>query len=101
MQAPRRPSTWTWLTLRYVVLPQAARVSIPPLTNSLASLLKESSLVSILAITELTRTGNIIYSRTMAPFEIYLTIAALYLAMTSVVTLLSQRLEKAHARWAA
>lgn len=88
-------------TLLHVVLPQAARVSIPPLTNSLASLLKESSLVSILAITELTRTGNIIYSRTMAPFEIYLTIALLYLMMTSVVTLLSRRLEKVNSSWAA
>lgn len=88
-------------TLVHVVLPQAARVSIPPLTNSLASLLKESSLVSILAITELTRTGNIIYSRTMAPFEIYLTIALIYLIMTAVVTLVSRRLERVNSQWAA
>lgn len=88
-------------TLAYVVLPQAARVSVPPLTNALASLLKESSLVSILAITELTRVGNIIYSRTMAPFEIYLSIALLYLVLTSIVTLVSRRLEKVNSAWAA
>lgn len=89
-----------WQTLWHIVLPQALRVSIPPLTNSLASLLKESSLVSILAITELTRTGNIIYSRTMAPFEIYLTIALIYLLMTSVVTVFSRWLEKVNTAWA-
>jgi len=87
-------------TLWHIVLPQATRIAIPPLTNSLASLLKESSLVSIIAITELTRVGNIIYSRTMAPFEIYLTLAFLYLVMTSVVTLLSRRLERANRKWA-
>jgi polar amino acid transport system permease protein len=88
-----------WQALWHVVLPQATRTAIPPLTNSLASLLKESSLVSIIAITELTRVGNIIYSRTMAPFEIYLTLAFLYLVMTSVVTLISRRLERANRKW--
>ena len=88
-----------WQALRHVILPQATRTAIPPLTNSLASLLKESSLVSIIAITELTRVGNIIYSRTMAPFEIYLTLAVLYLIMTSVVTVFSRRLERANRKW--
>lgn len=88
-----------WQTLRHIVLPQATRTAIPPLTNALASLLKESSLVSIIAITELTRVGNIIYSRTMAPFEIYLTLALLYLVMTLAVTLASRRLERMNRRW--
>jgi His/Glu/Gln/Arg/opine family amino acid ABC transporter permease subunit len=89
----RRQALW------HIVLPQATRIAIPPLTNSLASLLKESSLVSIIAITELMRVGNIIYSRTMAPFEIYITLAAIYLVMTSAVTLVSRRLERANRRW--
>lgn len=88
-----------WQTLWHITLPQATRTAIPPLTNSLASLLKESSLVSIIAITELTRVGNIIYSRTMAPFEIYLTLAFLYLIMTSAVTLASRRLERTNRKW--
>lgn len=87
--------------LRHIVLPQATKIALPPLTNSLASLLKESSLVSIIAITELTRVGNIIYSRTMAPFEIYLTVAFLYLLMTAVVSVVSRRLEKTSQAWAA
>ena len=90
-----------WQTLTHVIFKQATRVAIPPLTNSLASLLKESSLVSVLAITELTRAGNVIYSRTMAPFEIYLTIAFLYLLMTTVVTVIAKRLEKRTGTWAA
>jgi polar amino acid transport system permease protein len=89
-----------WQSLRHIVLPQATKIALPPLTNSLASLLKESSLVSIIAITELTRVGNIIYSRTMAPFEIYLTIAFLYLLMTAVVSLVSRRLERMSHVWA-
>lgn len=90
-----------WQTLTQVVFKQSVRIAIPPLTNSLASLLKESSLVSILAITELTRTGNVIYSRIMAPFEIYMTIALLYLIMTTVITFIAKRLERKADAWAA
>lgn len=86
--------------LRHIILPQAFRVSLPALMNSLSALLKESSLVSIIAITELTRVGNMIYSRTMAPFEIYLTIALVYFVMTYASSLLAKALERWNDRWA-
>lgn len=86
--------------LRHVVFPQAFRVALPPMMNSLSALLKESSLVSIISIVELTRVGNIIYSRTMAPFEIYLMIALVYLIMTYTSSLIAGRIERWNDRWA-
>lgn len=86
-------------TIRYIVFPQAVRVAIPPMMNSFSSLLKDSSLVSVISITELTRIGNLIYSRTSRPFEIYLTLGIFYFVMTFSVTLLSRYLERRSSRW--
>ncbi len=81
-------------SLIHIIYPQAIRIAIPPLMNSFSSLLKESSLISILAITELTRSGQLIYTRTYRAFEIYLTLGALYFMMTYMVSLLTKKLEK-------
>lgn len=81
-------------SLRYIIYPQAIRVALPPLMNSFSNLLKESSLVSVLAITELTRSGQLIYTRTYRAFEIYLTLGALYFMMTYAVSIVSARLER-------
>jgi len=81
-------------SLRYIIYPQAIRVALPPLMNSFSNLLKESSLVSVLAITELTRSGQLIYTRTYRAFEIYLTLGALYFLMTYVVSMVSAGLER-------
>lgn len=81
-------------TLRHVILPQALTVAIPPLMNTFASLLKETSLVSVLAITELTRVGQLIYTRTFRAFEIYLAIGLIYLLLTLTVVKLSHYMEK-------
>ncbi len=81
-------------TVRHVLFPQAMRVAVPPLTNMFASMLKESSLVSILAITELTREGQLVYTRTFRAFEVYLAVGAMYFAMTYAVSRASRRLER-------
>ncbi|MGX9365575.1 amino acid ABC transporter permease [Desulfoplanes sp. PS50] len=93
-EAARSTGLSSLQTLLYVVLPQAVRVAIPPITNAFASQLKETSLVSVLAINELTRSGQMIYSRTFRPFEIYLAVAMIYFAMTFSVALFSRYLEK-------
>lgn len=80
-------------TLVHVILPQALQVAIPPLMNSFSSQLKETSLVSVLAINELTRSGQMVYSRTFRPFEIYLAVGILYFIMTYSVSLFSRYLE--------
>lgn len=81
-------------SLIHIIYPQAMRIAIPSLMNSFSSLLKESSLVSTLAITELTRSGQLIYTRTYRAFEIYLTLGALYFCMTYSVSLVSKKIEK-------
>ncbi len=84
-------------TLFYVILPQALAVSIPPLMNIFAGLLKETSLVSVLAITELTRVGQLAYTRSFRAFEIYLVIGCMYFVMTFVVAKISYYLERRYA----
>ena len=84
--------SWTQ-TMLYVIFPQAFTVAIPPLVNAFSSLLKDTSLVSVLAITELTRVGQLIYTRTFRAFEIYLAIGCLYFIMTYCASWFSRYLE--------
>lgn len=83
----------------HIILPQAFRVALPPLMNGFSSMLKETSLVSVISITELTRTGNLIYSRTAKPFEVYLTLALFYFVMTFSVMLVAKQIEQREKRW--
>jgi His/Glu/Gln/Arg/opine family amino acid ABC transporter permease subunit len=80
--------------LKYIIYPQALRIVLPSLTNSYAAILKDSSLVSVLSITELTRAGQLIYVRTYEPFEIYLTLGIFYFIMTYSIAYLSRYIEK-------
>lgn len=81
-------------SISYIILPQATRIILPPLVNTFSSLLKDSSLISILAITELSRVGQLIYTKTFQPFEVYTVVGLLYLLMTSLLSYLSRLLEK-------
>lgn len=80
-------------TMRYIILPQALRLAVPQLVNCFSSILKDSSLVSVLAIAELTRIGQEIYASTFRPFEAYTTLGVLYLIMTLSVSQLSRFIE--------
>lgn len=82
--------------MRFVVLPQTLRRVLPPLTNEAVALLKDSSLVSVVALAELMRVGKEVATNTGAPTTVYLAVALLYLAMTLPLTFLVRRLE---ARW--
>ncbi len=84
----------TWKTYRLVVLPQAVRRILPPLTGQAVSLIKDSALVSTIAIYDLTMQGQAIVSRTYLVFEIWLTVAAIYLCLTLTLSTMSRRLEK-------
>lgn len=83
-------------TLQHIVLPQAFTRVLPPLVNEAISLLKNSSLLSAISIVELTRSGQLVASRTYKPFEMYLAVSVLYLIMTLLLSFVSHRLE---ARW--
>ncbi len=82
--------------MRFVILPQTLRRVLPPLTNEAVALLKDSSLVSVVALSELMRVGKEIATNTGSPTTIYLSIALLYLGMTLPLTHLVRRLE---AKW--
>lgn len=78
----------------WVVLPQALRTATPPLVNAIAAMLKDTSLVSLLAITEMTSIANQIYTRTFRAFEIYAVIGLMYLVMTLAFSIASRALER-------
>jgi glutamine transport system permease protein len=81
-------------TMRYIILPQAFKRIIPPLGNEFIAMLKDSSLVSVIGFEELTRRGQLVIARTYASFEIWATVAVLYLVMTLTVARLVDYLER-------
>lgn len=80
--------------MRHVILPQALRKTLPPLAGQFINLVKDSSLVSIIAITDLSKAGREIVSTTFSPFEVWFTVALMYLALTGSLSLLVRRLER-------
>jgi cystine transport system permease protein len=72
-------------TLRYVVAPQALRIAVPSLSNSLISLIKDTSLVSVITVTELLRSAQEIIASTYQPLPLYLAAAAVYWVLCQVL----------------
>ena len=81
-------------TMRYVVVPQAALVAVPPLGNSFISLLKDTSLVATLTVAEIFQTGQQITAVTYEPLLLYLEVAFVYLIFSTGLTYLQQFAEK-------
>jgi len=79
--------------LRFVLFPQALRRMIPPLTGQLVSLVKDSSLLSVIAILELTKRASEVRGATHNTFEVFLPLAALYLAICFPLSWVARRLE--------
>ena len=86
-------------TIRHILLPQALRPMVPPLTNELISLVKNSSLLSVIAVYELTRAGQAIITTTFDPFEIYALIAIYYYVIVSALAFASRALERRLPVW--
>lgn len=78
----------------YVILPQAFKRTLPPLAGQFINLIKDSSLVSVISITDLTKAGREVVSSTFAPFEVWFTVALLYLVLTGALSWAIQKLEK-------
>jgi cystine transport system permease protein len=81
-------------TLRYVVGPQALRLAVPSLSNSLISLIKDTSLVSVITVTELLRTSQEIIAATYQPLPLYLAAAAIYWILSTALSALQHVLER-------
>ncbi|MDA8577991.1 amino acid ABC transporter permease [Rhodobacteraceae bacterium] len=85
--------------LVFILLPQAYRQMVPPLTNELISLVKNSSLLSVISVYELTRAGQAIISVHFVPFEIYTLLALYYYALIKALSWLSTQLERRLPSW--
>ncbi|GLS40788.1 amino acid ABC transporter permease [Mesorhizobium tianshanense] len=83
-----------WQTLRYVVIPQAVRNTIPPIGGNMIALLKESAIVSVIGIAELVHSAQLAISETFRPFEFYITAAALYYLLNLVLEAGLRRFER-------
>jgi polar amino acid transport system permease protein len=81
-------------TYRHVILPQAIRQILPPLAGQCASIIKDSSLLSVLGLGEFTQAAGEVNSFTYSAFESYLPVALGYLVLTLPISLWTQRLER-------
>src|SRR5271155_4532609 len=80
--------------LWYVILPQAARISIPPTVGFAVQLIKNTSIAAIIGFIELTRAGQLMTNTTFKPMIVYPIVAALYFILCWPLSLLAQRLER-------
>lgn len=87
MEAARSLGMTYWQAMRYVILPQAIRRVLPPLGNDFVAMLKDSSLVSVLGVRDITMLGKVYSTSTFRFFETYNVVAFLYLSMTILLSL--------------
>lgn len=85
--------SWTQ-ALRRVIIPQAARIAVPPLSNTFISLVKDTSLASVITVPELFLAAQRIAAVTYQPLILYTEAAVIYLMISSVLSALQTRLEK-------
>lgn len=83
-----------WQALRRIILPQSLRIAIPTLSNSFIILIKDTSLVSVITVTELLQMSSLIIAKTFEPLTIYVTAAAIYWILITFFTSILNKLEK-------
>lgn len=94
MEAARSQGMSNWQAMRYIILPQAIRNVLPALGNDFISMLKDSSLVSVLAIRDITQIAKLYAGRSFQFRESYLTLAVLYLTMTMFLSFVMKMVER-------
>lgn len=80
--------------LRYIILPQAARIAVPPTVGFLVQVVKGTALASVIGFAELTKVGTMITNATFKPFLVYGCVALLYFLLCYPISLYAQRLER-------
>jgi polar amino acid transport system permease protein len=98
MEAARALGMSYWQAMRHVILRQAIRQALPPLGNDFIAMLKDSSLVSVLGVLDITRRGTLDQARTFKTLETYSVVAYLYLVMTLLLSMVVKWIERAMAR---
>jgi len=94
MEAARSQGMTRWQAMRYIILPQAIRNILPALGNDFISMLKDTSLVSILAVRDITQIARIYAGNTFQYQTTYITLATMYLTMTFLLSFLVKFLER-------
>ena len=94
MEAARSLGMSYGQAMRYIIMPQALRRILPPLAGQFISLIKDSSLLGIIAIRELTKAAREAVTASLQPFEIFMLCAILYLVLTFTLSMLVQHLER-------
>lgn len=90
----------TWpQSMRRIILPQAGRIAVPPLSNTFISLIKDTSLAAAITVPELFRAGQRIVATSYEPLVLYIQVALIYLVVSSVLSALQGRLEKRLSRY--
>ena len=84
--------------MRFVVLPQAFKIALPPTVGYMVQIIKGTSLAAIIGFTEITRAGQIINNATFQPLHVFTTVAALYFLICWPLSLLAARMERKRAR---
>ena len=82
---------------RYIIMPQSVKFMLPPMTGEMIHLIKSSAIVSVIAVVELTTIGRNLISDTYMSFEIWFTIAAVYLVLTLILSIGVSQIEKKYA----
>ena len=98
IEAAKASGLSEWQTLRYILFPQAFRRIIPPVTGQFVSLIKDSSLLSVISVRELTKASEIINATTYRTFEAYLPLAVLYMVLTYPLYHMTRMMERRMAR---
>ena len=83
-----------WHRFRHIVFPQALRTILPPLGNDFVAMVKDSSLVSVLGVTDITQLGKVTAAGNFRYFETYNVVALVYLTMTITLSIALRRFEK-------
>lgn len=83
-----------WQAMKRIILPQALRVAIPPMGNTFIGMLKETSLVSVITVTELLRASQLLISKYLVVMPFYLAIALIYWIMSTLFSIILATIEK-------
>ncbi|GAB7544883.1 amino acid ABC transporter permease [Cupriavidus sp. 8B] len=83
-----------WQQLRFVVLPQAVRLALPPTVGFSVQLIKNTSITSIIGVIELTRAGQLINNATFQPFAVFVVVALIYFALCFPLSSAARRMER-------
>jgi polar amino acid transport system permease protein len=83
--------------MRYVVLPQAFKIAVPPTVGYVVQIIKGTSLAAIIGFAEITRAGQIINNATFQPLHVFSSVAAIYFVICWPLSLLAARMERRQA----